>query len=62
MIGQVINHIQVELSKRHRTRDEVIASVVSERLNKSLETYRDELTKSVKYISPKNELNVFRKL
>ena len=55
-------HIAEELSKRHRSKNEVLESLVNERLNKSLEAYLSELEDRAKYVSHKNELKVLKKL
>ena len=55
-------HIAKELSTRHRSKNQILQSLVNERLNKSLEAYLSELEDRAKYVSHKSELKVLKKL
>lgn len=58
----VIKYIEDQLSQRHRGKSEIIKCAISDRLNKSLLTYNDELDLDVEHIAQKSELNVLKKL
>lgn len=58
----MITQIQEQLSKRHRTRQEIMEMAINARLNKSLQTYDKELSLGVEYVAQKSELNVLKKL
>jgi hypothetical protein len=58
----MITQIQEQLSKRHRTRQEIMEMAINGRLNKSLQTYDKELSLGVEYITQKSEINVLKKL
>lgn len=57
-----IEHIKQMLSKHHRNKSDILAESIAKRLDKSLLTYDDELSKGVKYIQNKSELTVLKKL
>jgi hypothetical protein len=58
----MITQTQEQLSKRHRTRQEIMEMAINGRLNKSLQTYDKELSLGVEYITQKSEINVLKKL
>lgn len=58
----MIEHIQKQLSERHRTRQEIMEEAINNRLMKSLQTYDKELSLGVNYVTQKSELNVLKKL
>ena len=43
-------------------KDEVLAEAVSARLQKSLDSYNDQVTKSLRYLSDKNSIRMMKKL
>lgn len=57
-----LEHIRTQLTNRHRPKVDIMEQAISERLNKSLLTYDDELDSGVTYIKNKSELNVLKKL
>lgn len=57
-----LEHIREQLSLRHRNKSEIMRTAINERLNKSLQTYENELTSGVTYITRKSEINVLKKL
>lgn len=44
------------------SREELMATMVNDRLNKSFESYNKELEQSLTYLAKKNELRMIRKL
>lgn len=58
----MIEHIKEQLATRHRSRHEIMGTAIKERLNKSLQTYEQELALGVEYVSQKSEINVLKKL
>lgn len=59
----ILNSILEDLNKyKHTDRDALFISYINERLNKSFQTYYDELTKSINYLSRKNEIRVAKQL
>ena len=59
----ILNSILEDLSKyKHTDKNALFISYINERLNKSFQTYYDELTKSINYLSRKNEIRVVKQL
>lgn len=59
----ILNSILEDLGKyKHTDRNALFISYINERLNKSFQTYYDELTKSINYLSRKNEIRVAKQL
>lgn len=58
----MLEHIQKQLNERHRTRQEIMKEAINIRLMKSLQTYEEELSLGVEYVTQKSELNVLKKL
>jgi len=58
-----LNKILEELQKyKTNDRSQVLANRVQERLNNSLKTYYEELSKSLNYLYARNDLKVIKKL
>lgn len=53
--------IQNDLVKRHTPKGEVLEKVITERLNKALESYNEDLTKTSQYLGRRDGLNVLTK-
>lgn len=63
MIESTIKEMIRDLQKyKGHTKEELLLQNVSERLNKSLESYNKELEQSIKYLAKKNELRMIRKI
>jgi hypothetical protein len=63
MIESTIKGMILDLQKyKGHTKEELLLQNVSERLNKSLESYNKELEQSIKYLAKKNELRMIRKI
>jgi CRISPR/Cas system CSM-associated protein Csm5 (group 7 of RAMP superfamily) len=63
MIESTIKGMIRDLQKyKGHTKEELLLQNVSERLNKSLESYNKELEQSIKYLAKKNELRMIRKI
>ena len=63
MIESIIKGMIRDLQKyKGHTKEELLLQNVSERLNKSLESYNKELEQSIKYLAKKNELRMIRKI
>ena len=58
----MIEHIREQLALRHRSKNEIMSKAISERLDKSLQTYEKELSLGADYVAQKSELNVLKKL
>ena len=58
----MLEKILEELSHYHNEREKLLSEYINARLNKSLETYYAELTKSFNYLKTKNELNMAKKI
>lgn len=54
--------IDKELGKHHRTRNEIMESSVTERLDKALLSYMDSLTKSYDYLRYRDNIRVLKKI
>lgn len=62
MIIKQINELLDDLSKHHRPKGDVIYEAISKRLDKSLQTYNDDLNDSFKYLQNRKPDNLMRKL
>lgn len=63
MIEQFCEQALEDLSKHKNTnKEDLFLQYVNERLNKSFESYQEELQQSIEYLQRRNELNVIRKL
>ena len=58
----MLDHIREQLAMRHRSRYDIMSTSIKDRLDKSLQTYEQELSLGVEYISQKSETNVLKKL
>lgn len=54
--------IKEELSKHHRSRDELMQTVIQQRLTESLNSYYDTLMKSLSYLSKKDVDKLIKKV
>ena len=58
-----LNHILEDLSKHKNTdRNSLLLYYINERLNKSFQTYYEELSKNVTYLGTKNEISLAKHL
>jgi hypothetical protein len=62
MFKDKLYSISKELELHHRSRSEVMSSAVSERLNESLISYMDSVTKSYEYLRNRGEVRVLDKM
>lgn len=62
MILNQINDLLNELSNYHRSKGDVIYIAISKRLDKSLQSYNEELEDSFKYLQNRKPDNLMRKL
>lgn len=51
-----------DLHKHHKNKSEVMQECINKRLNDSIKSYYDELTKSCEFLQKKNELKVMKKM
>lgn len=56
-----LNLMLKELSNYHRPRAQLYQFYIQNRLNQSVNSYDDAMTKSSKYLQQKNELKVLKK-
>lgn len=62
MLYNNLIEIKKDLSYRHRDREKLNIYYVNERLNKSLITYYEDISRSVKYLNDRKPENVIKKL
>lgn len=62
MFKENIQNIKNDLNKHHRDRSQLTLIYIQQRLNKSLNSYYNDLTNSVNYISNRKPESVLRKL
>ena len=62
MLSEILENMLYDLSCHKRDRNYVLTQSISERLNKSLQTYYKELNNSVSYLSSKDEMKVLKKM
>lgn len=62
MFKENIQNIKNDLNKYHRDRSQLTLIYIQQRLNKSLNSYYNDLTNSVNYISNRKPESVLRKL
>lgn len=62
MIEECCLKMLKDLNQYKRSKDDLILFYVNERLNKSLESYTEDITKSEKYLNNRKELNLLRKI
>jgi len=51
-----------ELSNYHRSKNELVVFYVKERLDKSFNSYYNQITNSYNYVSKNNELQILKKM
>lgn len=54
--------ISKDLESHHRTRSEMMSDAISNRLNKSLQSYVDSINKSYDYLKYRGEVRVLNKM
>lgn len=59
---ELLENMLDEMSKFHRSKDELMSLYVSKRLEKSLQTYYEDLSESVSYLDAKNSMKVLKGL
>ena len=57
-----LENIKKELQLYKKDRKETLIDSISERLNKSLDTYYKDIVNSFKYISKQNELKILKNI
>ena len=62
MITRNIQSLLEDLCNYHRNREDIIYEAVSKRLDKSLQSYNDELEDSLKYLKNRKPDRLMRKL
>lgn len=62
MIEEYCLRMLKDLNQYKRAKDDLILFYVNERLNKSLESYTEDITKSENYLNNRKELNLLRKI
>ena len=62
MLYNELMNIKHELSKHHRHRNTLLMMHIQARLNKSLKSYYNDLSKSASYLENRNPTNVVNKL
>ena len=62
MITRNIQSLLEDLCNHHRNREDIIYEAVSKRLDKSLQSYNDELEDSLKYLKNRKPDRLMRKL
>lgn len=61
MFKSKLIRIQNDLGKHHTPKGEVLEKVITERLNRALESYNEDLTKTSEYLGRRDGLNVLAK-
>ena len=56
----MLNNMLKDISKYKRNKDNLLEYYIQERLNKSLETYYNQLSHSLEYLISKNGLRVLK--
>ena len=62
MFKDILYSMLNDMSKYHRDKDDLLAYYINKRLNKSLQVYYKELSKSIEYLSSKSELKVLKNM
>ena len=62
MIEECCLKMLKDLNQYKRSKEDLTLFYVNERLNKSLESYIEDITKSEKYLNNRKELNLLRKI
>lgn len=58
----ILNNILKDLQSHKRSKEDLLALCIQERLNKSLEVYEKQLSYSFKYYTKANEIRILKKL
>lgn len=62
-LEQLCIHLLKDLKEyNHTNKEDLLLKYINERLDKSFETYQEELQTGFEYLKRRNELNVIRKL
>ncbi len=62
LFKEKLYYILSDLSKHKHSKSETFAIRVQERLDRSLESYSDELDKSLHYLTYRDTINVLKKM
>lgn len=62
MFYNKLMHIRADLKQHHRPKQILMKIYIQERLNKSLKTYYDELSRSATYLENRKPDNVIKKM
>lgn len=62
MFKDKLYSISKDLQTHHRDRDLLFSTAVKERLDKSLVSYMDEITKSCEYLCGRQEVGILRRM
>ena len=57
-----LNKMLDDISKYKRNKDDLLEMYIKERLNKSLETYYNQLSSSLEYLISKDSVRVLKKI
>lgn len=62
MFRDILFNMLEDMSAYHRDKETLLTIHINERLNKSLQTYYKEISKSLDYLSNRNELSILKKM